>query len=147
MTALSTYRSKDIQTILKGLTQYSVGLDDWIDRLEAYGCGATNYPPYNILKESNSKWVIEIALAGWEKDDIEVLTESNVLMISSKSQRDDSRVGTYYHRGLASRNFTKTFNLSDDVEVGEVTFKNGLLTIELNKVIPEHQKRKVYEII
>lgn len=142
-----TYCTKDIETILKGITHYSIGMEDWLNRLEAFGSTVSNnYPPYNIIKQSAEKWIIELALAGWERDDIEVSSQSNVLMVSSK-ETAKSKEGTYYHRGLASRDFVKSFNLSDDVEIGKVTFRNGLLTIELNKIIPEHQKRKVYEIL
>lgn len=148
MTSITTYRSKDIESILKGITQYSIGMEDWLNRLESFGSTvSTNYPPYNIIKQSAEKWVIEVALAGWNREDIEVSSQSNVLMVCSKDSSSKSKEGTYYHRGVASREFTKTFNLSDDVEIGKVSFVNGLLTIELNKIIPEHQKRKVYEIV
>ena len=87
-----------------------------------------------------------MALAGWDKDDIEVSTEQNVLTIASKKTKGDEEPRTHVHRGLASREFTQTFNLADDVEIGEVQYKNGLLSINLNKIVPEHQKRKVFDI-
>ena len=69
-------------------------------------------------------------------------------MILIKSKDQEKKDSTeYVHQGVAQRSFARGFNLSDDVEIGEVTFVNGMLTIELQKVIPEHQKRKVYDIV
>lgn len=86
-----------------------------------------------------------MALAGWDKDEFEVSTESNVLLIRSKSAKAKGEE-EYMHRGVATRTFARGFNLSDDVEVGDVKYKDGMLTIELRKIIPDHQKLKVYEI-
>jgi len=104
-----------------------------------------SYPPYNIVEESNVKWRIEVALAGWAREEIEVSTESNVLLVRSiaaKSKGEEE----YMHRGISTRTFARGFNLSDDVEVGTVSFNNGLLVIELKRIIPDHQKLKVYDI-
>ena len=149
MTRLSKYTSKDMGTILDALNKYSVGLDDVFYRLHSYGMNhpGGQYPPYNIVKESNVKWRIEMALAGWSREDIKVTTESNVLLIESVTAKDHDENEEYIHRGLAQRTFTRGFNLSDDVEIGEVSFQNGLLVVELRKVIPDHQKKKTYEII
>lgn len=86
-----------------------------------------------------------MALAGWDKDEFEVTTESNVLLIRSKSAKVKGEE-EYMHRGVATRTFARGFNLSDDVEVGDVKYKDGMLTVALNKIIPDHQKLKVYEI-
>lgn len=86
-----------------------------------------------------------MALAGWDKDEFEVSTESNVLLIRSKSAKAKGEE-EYMHRGVATRTFARGFNLSDDVEVGDVKYKDGMLTIELRKIIPDHQKLKVYDI-
>ena len=86
-----------------------------------------------------------MALAGWSKDEIEVSTESNVLLVRSKTAKSKGEE-EYMHRGVATRTFARGFNLSDDVELGKVEFINGMLTIELQKIIPDHQKLKVYEI-
>ena len=86
-----------------------------------------------------------MALAGWSKDEFEVTTQSNVLLVSSKKDRNKSEE-EYMHRGVASRTFARGFNISDDVKIGNVSFTNGLLVIELEKIIPEHQQLKVYEI-
>ena len=110
------------------------------------GSANESYPPYNLVQESNVKWRIEVALAGWSKDEIEVSTESNVLLIRSKSAKNKGEE-EYMHRGISTRTFARGFNLSDDVEIGDVAFNNGMLTIELKKIIPEHQKlQSVYDI-
>ena len=144
---ITKFTSKDIDAIFDASKRYSVGFDDLFYRLHSYGVGSPGgqYPPYNIIKESEVKWRIELALAGWDKDDIEVSTESNVLLIKSKAAKNTDDT-VYEHRGVATRTFARGFNLSDDVELGAVRFTNGLLVIELQKIIPEHQKLKVYEI-
>ena len=147
MTGLRKFGTKDLGAIMDAAERYSVGLDDVFYRLHSYGMGSVNeaYPPYNLVKESEIKWRIEIALAGWSKDEIEVSTESNVLLIRSKAAKSKGEE-EYMHRGVSTRTFARGFNLSDDVEVGEVKFDNGMLTIPLKKIIPEHQQLKVYEI-
>jgi molecular chaperone IbpA len=147
MTGLRKFGTKDLGAIMDAAERYSVGLDDVFYRLHSYGMGTANeaYPPYNLVKESEIKWRIEIALAGWSKDEIEVSTESNVLLIRSKAAKSKGEE-EYMHRGVSTRTFARGFNLSDDVEVGEVKFDNGMLTIPLKKIIPEHQQLKVYDI-
>lgn len=147
MTGLRKFGTKDLGAIVDAAERYSVGLDDIFYRLHSYGMGTVNeaYPPYNLVQESNVKWRIELALAGWGKDEIEVSTESNVLLIRSKAAKTKGEE-EYMHRGVATRTFARGFNLSDDVEVGDVKFINGMLTIELQKIIPDHQKLKVYDI-
>ena len=144
---IKKFTSKDIDAIFDASQRFSVGFDDLFYRLHSYGVGSPGgqYPPYNIVKESNVKWRIELALAGWAAEDIEVSTESNVLLIKSKTAKDRQEED-YMHRGVATRTFARGFNLSDDVEVGTVSFTNGMLVVELQKIIPDHQKLKIYEI-
>ena len=145
---LTRWTSKDVDKIFDAANRYSVGLDDIFYRLHSYGSNhpGGQYPPYNIVKESEVKWRIEVALAGWDPKDVEVTTESNVLLVKSVASKNDIEDDEYVHRGLSSRTFARGFNLSDDVEVGTVSFTNGLLVVELQRIIPDHQKRKVYEI-
>ena len=149
MPNLSKWTSKDVDKIFDAVYRYSVGFDDLFNRFHAYGAGSPSgqYPPYNIVKESAEKWRIELALAGWTKDQIEVSTEQNVLIVKSKEQDPSTQEEEYVHRGVAGRTFVRGFNLSDDVEIGKIEFVNGMLTIDLQKVIPEHQKRQVYDIV
>jgi len=147
MTGLRKFTTKDLNAVVEAAQRYSVGFDDLFYRLHSYGMGSVNesYPPYNIVEESNVKWRIEVALAGWAREEIEVSTESNVLLVRSiaaKSKGEEE----YMHRGISTRTFARGFNLSDDVEVGTVSFNNGLLVIELKRIIPDHQKLKVYDI-
>ena len=147
MTGLRKFGSKDLGAIVDAAERYSVGLDDIFYRLHSYGMGSVNeaYPPYNLVKESEVKWRIEMALAGWDKDEIEVSTESNVLLVRSKAAKNKGEE-EYMHRGVATRTFARGFNLADDVEVTSVDFKNGMLVVNLRKIIPDHQKLKLYEI-
>jgi molecular chaperone IbpA len=122
----------------------SIGMDEWFRRFDTTFETHTNYPPYNLVKESSVDFRLEIALAGYKREDIRVSTEWNKLFVESgKVRKSDDE---YLHQGLAKRAFTRTWTLSDDVKVKDVSFEDGLLIVKLNRIIPEHQKRKVYEI-
>lgn len=126
-------------------TPHTVGLDNVFHRLEAMSGNTTNYPPYNIVKHDASKYSIEVALAGFKPEEIEVSTEQNVLRVASSiKERDSDR--TYEHKGISKRSFTRSWQLSEDVRVSSVNYENGLLIISLQRVIPDHQKKTVYEI-
>ena len=130
---------------LDSIHRNTIGLEDWITRFDnAFETSKVNYPPYNLIKESDTRFRLELAVAGFRKEDVEVTTEYNKLTVEAK--QEDSATDEYLHRGLAARAFNRSWTLSDDVEIDEVTFTNGLLTVRLNKIVPDHQKRKVYEI-
>ena len=121
-------------------TPFTLGLDETFNRLEAIAGSGTNYPPYNIYNGSNSRTGLEVALAGFSGADISVETERNVLTISaSKSSKEEKK---YSHKGISHKNFSRNWQLADDVEVESVDFKDGLLTITLMKELPEKQKRQ-----
>ena len=124
---------------------FSVGLDEIFNRLEAMSGHSTSYPPYNLIKHDASNYEIEIALAGFKAEEIEVSTEQNILRVTSKLEKRDTE-RTYLHQGLSKRSFTNSWQLSEDVRVASVDFVDGLLTISLEKVIPEHQKRTFYNV-
>jgi len=124
---------------------FSVGLDEIFDRLEAMSGHNTSYPPYNLIKHDGSNYEIEIALAGFKANEIEVSTEQNILKVASKIEKRDSE-RNYLHKGLSKRAFSNTWQLSDDVKVVGVDFVDGLLSISLEKIIPEHQKKTVYTV-
>jgi len=147
MTGLRKFTAKDLNAVVDAVERYSVGLDDIMYRLHSYGAGSVNeaYPPYNLVKESEVKWRIEMALAGWSKDEIEVSTETNVLLVRSKAAKAKGEE-EYMHRGVATRTFARGFNLADDVEIKNVNFENGMLVINLQKIVPDHQKLKIYDI-
>ena len=124
---------------------FSVGLDDVFNRLEAMTGHNTSYPPYNLIKHDGSNYEIEIALAGFKAEEIEVSTEQNILRVASKVEKRDTE-RTYLHKGLSKRSFNNSWQLADDVRISSVDFADGLLSISLEKIIPEHQKRTTYTI-
>ena len=137
-------------TIPNALTRWEryspvgIGLEDMFKRLDAFADHGTNYPPYNILKLDDEKQQLQVALAGFRKEDIEVAVERGVLQISvSKSYETE---GEYVHRGVAQRSFARNWQLSDDTKGEEVTFQDGLLRVTLVKEIPEEMKRKLLPI-
>ena len=122
-------------------TPYSIGFNETFSRLESLAGGSTNYPPYNIIAGPDGRTTLEIALAGFSAGDIKVETERNVLTVSAnKSPEEKER--DYKHKGISYRTFAKNWQMSDDVEIEDVEFSNGLLIINLKKELPEKQKRK-----
>jgi molecular chaperone IbpA len=144
-TSSITYSVPETAKYLLEIQKNSIGMDEWFKRFDTAFDTHTNYPPYNLVKESSVDFRLEIALAGYKREDIEVTTEWNKLFVEAKKTGDTC--DEYLHQGLAKRAFTRTWTLSDDVVVGDVSYVDGLLTVKLNRVIPEHQKKKVYEII
>ena len=121
-------------------TPFTLGLDETLSRLETFAGSGTNYPPYNIYNGSDSRTILEVALAGFSKEELSVETERNVLTISAnKSSKEEKK---YSHKGISNKNFSRNWQLADDVEVESVDFKDGLLTITLMKELPEKQKRQ-----
>ena len=122
-----------------------IGLESFFNRLDALqDSTATNYPPYNIIVRDGETFDLEIALAGWSREDIEVATERNVLTVSARRSGTDDR--EYAHKGISQRSFAKNWQLADDAVVDAVKYENGLLTITLKKYLPEAQRRKVLDI-
>ena len=108
----------------------------------------SNYPPYNIRKAGKDKYAIEIALAGFNKNDVEVEYEDNLLTVKTKqikktNEKDGNEI---IHRGISQRSFARSFTIADDVKVGDAELKDGLLTISCEKIIPEAKKKKLIEI-
>jgi len=123
----------------------SIGFEDMWKTLDAMAANPqTNYPPYNIIKLDEERQQLQLALAGYLKEDIEVAIEKKVLNISvSKSYVTE---GDYVHKGIAQRSFSRNWQLSDDTTIDEVTFIDGLLRVTLKRVIPEEHRRKVFDI-
>ena len=117
---------------------FSIGFDRLFQQLQAqYVVNQQNYPPYNIVKVDDENFVIELAIAGFDKKEVNVELEKNVLKIEGKSKDDDK---DFIHKGLASRSFERQFTLADDVEVSGGKLENGVLKVELKRVIPEEDK-------
>ena len=141
MTLLARYQTDNIEKFLKDVDKYSIGMDEWFHRMGTLHQTESNYPPYNLVKEDNVTFRLEVALAGFKKKEISVTTESGKLFVEGQTEKEDVE---YVHQGLAKRAFTRSWTLSDDVEVRNVTFEDGLLIVELKRIIPEHQQRKVW---
>ena len=144
MTALQRYHSANLPELMKIISKNGIGMDDYLDRFfnNSYET-TTNYPPYNLIHVNNVESVLEIALAGFNKKELKVYTEYGKLIIEGQKETKETK-SEYVHQGLAQRSFTREWTLSDDVEVGDVSFKDGLLTVKLGKVIPDHHARKDY---
>jgi len=126
---------------------YSIGFDRMFDRLlDDSLVTTTNYPPYNIVKMDDTNYAIQIAVAGFGKDDIEIETKENTLSIKSKEKGEVVDETTYLHKGISNRAFKRTFTISDDVVVKGATFENGLLNVELERIIPEEKKPRLIKI-
>jgi len=127
---------------------FSVGFDSMFDRLFGENLHPTNsqqgYPPYNIRKEGDTKYFIELAVAGLSEDDLEVELKESVLEIRSKQSAEDE--AKYVHRGIAKRSFMRAFTLSDDIVVKGCGLVNGMLTVELEKIIPEEKRARLIPI-
>jgi molecular chaperone IbpA len=145
--------SKDL-SIFNSLRPFSIGFDDMFEQFEnMLGNGAltmqSNYPPYNIRKTEKDNYVIEVALAGFNKNDVEVEFEDNLLTVRTKqiNKSDDTNVdGEILHRGISQRQFARSFTIADDIKVNTAELKDGLLMISCERIIPEHKKKKLIEI-
>ena len=141
MTSIQRYRSADLPQLMDRITKNSIGLDNFFESF--FDSDVTsNYPPYNLIHVNNVESRLEIALAGFKKKEVKVYTEYGKLYVTAeKADKDESQ---YVHKGLAQRSFERAWTLSDDVEVADVTFADGLLTVKLGKIVPEHHSRKEY---
>ena len=134
------YRAKDLAELFDKITTNSIGLDRTIQNF--WESTNASYPPFNIIQENNHESTLEIALAGFKKKEVKVYTEHGKLIVEGK--KDEKKENEYVHRGMAQRSFQRGWQLTDDVEIKEVSFEDGLLSIHLGKVVPEHHARKDY---
>jgi molecular chaperone IbpA len=137
------YTASDLPALMDRINKNSIGMDEYFNRLFNLHETTTNYPPYNLVQVSSVESRLEIALAGFKKEEVNVYTEYGKLFV--EGQKEDRETGTeYVHRGVAQRSFTRCWTLSDETEVRSVEFENGMLSIVLGKVVPEHHQRKTY---
>ena len=141
MMSIQRYRAADLENLMDRITKNSIGLDDYFNRF--FNETVTNYPPYNLIQVNNSESRLEIALAGFKKEEVNVFTEYGKLFVEGK-KKDKETESEYFHQGLAQRSFKRAWTLSDDFEVRDVSLEDGLLTVKLGKVVPEHHARKDY---
>ena len=139
----SAFTPQDLQKMMG----FSVGFDSIFDRFfDMDTTRDSGYPPYNIRKINEAQYVIEIALAGFSKEDIEVeVTEGN-LAIRSKEEKETDEDDSFVHKGIAKRSFLRSFTLSDDIIVKGADLKDGMLIINLEKVIPDEKKPRLIQI-
>ena len=144
MTNLSTLRNALQAFDYNHMTPYAVGFDRTFDRLFDYvthQAESTGYPPYNIQKTEDYKFEIEMALAGFDKKDLDIEFAEGVLTV--KSVKDKEKGATDEHtiyKGISQRNFTRKFTLADEVVVNSAKMENGMLKIELERIVPEEKK-------
>ena len=142
MTNLQRFHAANLPELIEKINRNSIGMDDYLNRFWE-DTSTSNYPPYNLISVNNHESRLEIALAGFKKKDVNVYTEYGRLIIDgNKEEKEEPE--NYAHRGLAQRSFTRQWALSDDTKVENVKFEDGMLTIKLGKVIPEHHARKEY---
>ena len=143
MENLMKYNAANLNQFLDLINRNSIGMEDYFDRLTTLHETTSNYPPYNLVTVSNVESRLELALAGFKKKEVYVYTQDGKLFV--EGQKEDKETGTeYVHRGVAQRSFTRSWTLSDETEVRSVTFEDGLLSITLGKIVPEHHQRKDY---
>ena len=130
------------------LTPYAVGFDRMFDRLhDHYALHQTNtgFPPYNIRKEGDSNFVIELALAGLSQDDLEVEIADSTLTVRSVERKQEED-GEVIHRGISYRKFNRSWTLADDVVGNDANMANGMLTVHLERVVPDEKKPRLIKI-
>jgi molecular chaperone IbpA len=135
---------------IDALSRALVGFDQVFDQMERRFASSVsnNYPPHNILKLSDNEYAIQLAVTGFEREEISVTVESDVLVVKGESQAlNEYTSEVYLHRGLATRDFVKEFPLAEHIEVTGAESKNGMLTIKLVRNIPESAKPKVIDIV
>ena len=139
-------------SVWNSLRPFSVGFDsifDEFDRmLESTERYSTNYPPYNIKRVNDTDYKIEVALAGYAKDDIEVELKDSALTVRNKTKEQtiDEKGNGVIHKGISTRQFERAFTISEDIKVKDAELKNGLLTIDLERIIPDEKKPRLIDI-
>ena len=140
---LATYHTANLPELMKVIRQNGIGMDDYLDRFFNSPTQTSNYPPYNLVQLNNHESRLEIALAGFKKDEVKVYTEFGKLYVQGKKEESED-VGEFIHKGLAQRSFNRVWTITDDTEIRGVRFDDGLLVVELAKIVPEHHARKEY---
>ena len=142
MTNLTRFHAANLPELMEKITRNSIGMDEYLNRFWD-DTTVSNYPPYNLVQVNNVESRLEIALAGFKKDEVSVFTEFGKLHVQGKKEESEN-VGEFLHKGLAQRSFNRVWSLTDDTEIRDVRFTDGLLVIELGKIVPELHSRKEY---
>src|SRR6056300_127506 len=143
MTNLMKYQAADLSALLERINRNTIGMDEYFDRIFKIHETTSNYPPYNLVQVSNVESRLELALAGFKKKEVYVYTQDGKLFVEGQKEDKESD-SNYLHKGLAQRSFKRVWTMADDTEVADVNFEDGLLSVNLKKIVPEHHKRKDY---
>lgn len=134
---------------LSPLYRNSIGIDNWLTRVldQIDHTSSTNYPPYNIIKHDDNTFEVQVAVAGFSEGEVEVAVKDGNLVITGEKQPEAQIVGTeYLHQGISARRFIRTFSLADYVEVVDASSRDGILTVRLERKLPEAMKPKTIAI-
>ena len=143
MTNLTRFTASDLPELLDKISKNSIGMNEYLNRVFDLHETTSNYPPYNLVTVSNVESRLELALAGFRKAEVDVYTQDGKLFV--EGQKDDTESETtYVHRGLAQRSFARSWILTEDTEVRSVKFEDGLLSIVMVRIVPEHHQKKVW---
>jgi len=140
MTNLARYHAANLPELMERITRNSIGMDDYLNRF-FNDTRTENYPPYNIVQVNNVETRLEVALAGFKKKEVKVYTEHGKLVVEGKKEEKEDKDQLVF-KGLAQRSFERSWGISDDTEVQNVEFEDGLLTVTVGKIVPEHHARK-----
>ena len=147
--------TKNQLSIFNQLRPVTVGFDNVFDHFERmfnddfFNIPTVNYPPYNIVKTGANEYNVEVALAGFSRDDVSVEFAEGILTIKSKDRKESEKKdedGGIIHKGISKRYFSKSFTVSDDVEIKGAELKDGLLTVSMERIVPESKKARMIEI-
>ena len=140
------FNSSDFHEIANSLSPFTIGFDQVFQDLNKVAERSKNYPPYNIVEDGENKYVIELAIAGFAEEEISItqVPDGNKLVVEGEQESSDGK--EYIHRGIASRNFSKSFVLKQDVQVTGASFDLGILRIYLEHVVPEELKPREIKI-
>jgi molecular chaperone IbpA len=129
---------------LPSLHRHAVGFDRMFEELNrTFAASKDNYPPHNIVQLDETHFVIEVAVAGFKESEVDVELKDNLLTVKGERAKDEDKPEVeYLHKGISTRNFTRTFPLAENVEVRAATVENGILSIALERIIPEEKKAK-----
>ena len=139
MTNLARYHSANLPELMERITRNSIGMEDYLNRF-FNETTPQNYPPYNIVQVNNVETRLEVALAGFKKKEVKVYTEFGKLIV--EGNREEKEDKEFAFKGLAQRSFSRSWGIADDTEVQKVEFEDGLLTVTVGKIVPEHHARK-----
>jgi len=148
--------TKNQLSIFNQLRPVTVGFDNVFDHFERmfnddfFNVPTVNYPPYNIVKTGVNTYNVEVALAGFSRDDVSVEFEEGIMTIKSKDRTESKKQDAddnIIHKGISKRYFSKSFTVADDVEIKGAELKDGLLTVSMERIVPENKKARVIEIL